>query len=94
MENNYDAIVVGAGPGGVTVASLLSNSGKKVLLADKNPKCGGRMMTVVRDGFHYELFPINCVPQHNSLQGLVQRRMDLVPEKIALRSYRSRRFAH
>jgi len=67
MENNYDAIVVGAGPGGVTVASLLANSGKRVLLADKNPKCGGRMMTVVKDGFHYELFPINCVPQHNSL---------------------------
>jgi phytoene dehydrogenase-like protein len=65
--DHYDVIVVGAGPGGTTVASLLANSGKKVLLIDKNPKPGGRMMTINRDGFSYELFPINCVPQHNSL---------------------------
>ncbi|HOE69459.1 MAG TPA: NAD(P)/FAD-dependent oxidoreductase [Brevefilum sp.] len=64
---NYDVIVVGAGPGGTTVASLLANSGKKVLLIDKNQKPGGRMMTINRDGFSYELFPINCVPQHDSL---------------------------
>ncbi len=63
----YDIIVVGAGPGGVTVASLLANAGQKVLLVDKNERPGGRMMTLRREGFSYELFPINCVPQHNSL---------------------------
>lgn len=66
-KTNYDVIVVGAGPGGTTVASLLAKSGKKVLLVDKNPAPGGRMMTVRKDGFSYELFPINCVPQHDSL---------------------------
>ncbi|MDR1628815.1 MAG: NAD(P)/FAD-dependent oxidoreductase [Oscillospiraceae bacterium] len=66
-ETNYDVIVVGAGPGGTTVASLLAKTGKKVLLLDKNPAPGGRMMTVRKDGFSYELFPINCVPQHDSL---------------------------
>ncbi|WP_085834068.1 phytoene desaturase family protein [Clostridium merdae] len=63
----YDVIVIGAGPGGTTAASLLAHSGKKVLLLDKNPKPGGRMMTIHKDGFSYEMFPINCVPQHNSL---------------------------
>jgi prolycopene isomerase len=67
MDNTYDVIVVGAGPGGTTAASLLANAGKRVLLVDKNQKPGGRMMTINRDGFAYELFPINCVPQHNSL---------------------------
>jgi phytoene dehydrogenase-like protein len=69
MENQkgrYDAIVIGAGPGGSTIAALLAKKGKKVLLIDKNPRAGGRMMTIVRDGFHYELFPINCVPQKGS----------------------------
>ncbi len=69
----YDVIVVGAGPGGITVASLLANSGKKVLLIDKNQKPGGRMMTINRDGFSYELFPINCVPQHGSLYEKLSR---------------------
>jgi choline dehydrogenase-like flavoprotein len=62
----YDAIVVGAGPGGSTIAALLAKKGKKVLIVDKNPKAGGRMMTIVHDGFHYEMFPINCVPQKNA----------------------------
>ncbi|HWS30681.1 MAG TPA: lipocalin-like domain-containing protein [Clostridia bacterium] len=66
VMNEYDVIVVGAGPGGTTAASLLAHAGKIVLLIDKNPRPGGRMMTVKKDGFSYEMFPINCV-QHGSL---------------------------
>jgi len=67
MSNSYDVIVVGAGPGGTTAAALLANEGKRVLLVDKNARPGGRMITIHREGFSYELFPINCVPQHDSL---------------------------
>ncbi|MCL2597911.1 MAG: NAD(P)/FAD-dependent oxidoreductase [Paludibacter sp.] len=68
MEDKvFDAIVIGAGPGGTTIASLLANDGEKVLLIDKNHLPGGRMTTFKRDGFKYELFPINCVPMRNSL---------------------------
>ncbi len=63
----YDVIVIGAGPGGTTVASLLARQGKKVLLVDKNKKPGGRMSTFERDGFKYELFPLNGVPSTSSL---------------------------
>jgi len=66
-KNEFDAIVIGAGPGGTTVASLLANDGKKVLLADKNDTPGGRMKTLKNNGFKYELFPINCVPTRASL---------------------------
>ena len=66
-DNVFDAIVIGAGPGGTTVASLLANDGKKVLLVDKNNTPGGRMVTFKKDGYKYELFPINCVPTRNSL---------------------------
>jgi len=52
-EKLYDVIVVGAGPGGTTVASLFANTGKRVLLVDKNAKPGGRMITVNKDGFSY-----------------------------------------
>ena len=66
MNENFDAIVVGAGPGGSTISALLASQGYKVLLVDKNPRAGGRMMTVQKDGFYYELFPINGVPAKNS----------------------------
>ncbi|MEA4913638.1 MAG: NAD(P)/FAD-dependent oxidoreductase [Christensenella sp.] len=65
--NQFDAIVIGAGPGGTTIASLLANQGKRVLLVDKNDRAGGRMSTFTKDGFSYELFPLNGVPSTNSL---------------------------
>jgi phytoene dehydrogenase-like protein len=66
-ETDYDVIVVGAGPGGSALAALLAKAGLRTLLVDKNRAAGGRMMTVHRDGFSFELFPINCVPATDSL---------------------------
>lgn len=65
--NKYDAIIVGAGPGGSAIAALLAKEGLRVLLVDKNSMAGGKMMTIQRDGFFYEMFPINAVPSRNSL---------------------------
>ncbi len=65
-ENVYDIIVVGAGPGGSAIGALLAHRGYRILMVDKNPSAGGRMMAIHKDGFHYELFPINGVPQRNS----------------------------
>ncbi|MDP6930652.1 MAG: FAD-dependent oxidoreductase, partial [Planctomycetota bacterium] len=66
MTTQFDIIVVGAGPGGASAAALLAKKGKRVLLVDKNNKAGGRMTTLHRDGFSFEMFPINCVPTHCS----------------------------
>ena len=38
----YDLIIVGAGPAGSTLASALENSGKKVLIIDKQNFPAGR----------------------------------------------------
>jgi len=46
QQTNFDAIVIGAGPGGATIASLLANDGKRVLLIDKNASAGGKMTTL------------------------------------------------
>jgi phytoene dehydrogenase-like protein len=76
----YDAIIVGAGPGGSTMAALLAKAGLRILLVDKNPSAGGKMMTVHRDGFLYELFPINAVPSRNSLFEQLIDELDLEKE--------------
>ena len=65
VENAYDIIVVGAGPGGSSIAAILAQKGYHILI-DKKQQAGGRMMTVRKDGFQYEMFPINGVPSRNS----------------------------
>ena len=38
---NFDIIIIGAGPNGLSAASYLSKSGKKVLVVEKNETGGG-----------------------------------------------------
>lgn len=47
----YDAIVIGAGIGGLASALLLANEGKKVALFEKRLHPGGRLGSSKRDGF-------------------------------------------
>ncbi|MEE8470231.1 MAG: FAD-dependent oxidoreductase [Dehalococcoidia bacterium] len=62
MAKEYDVIVVGGGPGGLTCAALLAKWGLKTLLVDQNETTGGKAVTVERDGFRYELAPKLQVP--------------------------------
>ncbi|MFN3411572.1 MAG: NAD(P)-binding protein [Exilispira sp.] len=55
MKNDiYDFIVGGGGLAGLTAAVYLTKENKKVLLIEKNEKCGGLMNSFTRDGFHFE----------------------------------------
>lgn len=65
--NNYDAIVLGAGPGGSTIAGLLASRGKRVLVVDKNAGAGGKMTAIHKYGHTYEMFPLNMIPNAPSL---------------------------
>jgi len=62
MAKQYDAIVIGGGPGGLTCAALLAKWGLKPLLLDKNETTGGKAVGAERDGFRYELAPKLQVP--------------------------------
>ena len=50
-ENQYDAIVIGAGMGGMCAAARLSAAGMSVLLLEKSPYLGGRCSHRVRGSF-------------------------------------------
>jgi len=62
MVEKYDAVVVGAGVGGLACAAILARRGLKPLLLEKNDKPGGKVMTTTRDGFTYEYWPIGITP--------------------------------
>jgi sarcosine oxidase, subunit alpha len=42
-EERWDALVVGAGPAGLAAAEALADGGRRVLLAESEPRAGGRL---------------------------------------------------
>ncbi|MGQ0619333.1 MAG: phytoene desaturase family protein [Panacagrimonas sp.] len=50
-DSTYDAIVIGAGAGGLCAAARLVAAGKKVLLVESRDRLGGRAASEVIDGF-------------------------------------------
>ncbi|RMF12617.1 MAG: FAD-dependent oxidoreductase, partial [Candidatus Dadabacteria bacterium] len=61
-QNQFDAIVIGSGPGGAAAAALLQHRGVNTLLVEKNNFLGGKMVSIERDGYAYDLFPHGQVP--------------------------------
>lgn len=56
-KNEYDAVVVGSGLGGLACASLLSQAGMKVLLVERARLVGGYCQT-----YNWEGYPLNAGP--------------------------------
>lgn len=51
----YDAIIIGAGMGGLAAGVLMAHAGKKVAIVEKNKLNGGRLTSWVHDGFTLDL---------------------------------------
>jgi len=47
-EERFDALVIGAGPAGLAAAEALAEAGRRVLLADAEPRPGGRLRCLYR----------------------------------------------
>ena len=65
-NERYDAIVIGSGPGGASCATLLQKRGIQTLLIEKNDFIGGKMVSIEKDGYAYDLFPHGQVPMRGS----------------------------
>lgn len=67
MSNeDYEAIVIGSGPGGLVCATLLQKRGVKTLVLEKNAMLGGKMISIEKDGWAYDLFPHGQAPMRGS----------------------------
>ncbi len=54
MSESYDAIVIGAGMGGLMCGNFLACGGKKVLMLEHNHQPGGLMAGFRRKGFYFD----------------------------------------
>jgi all-trans-retinol 13,14-reductase len=58
-DTSFDAVVIGAGAGGLTTACILAKEGRKVLVLEKHTRVGGYLQRFYREktpfdtGFHY-----------------------------------------
>jgi prolycopene isomerase len=58
MSDRWDVIIVGAGVGGLTAASMLVRSGLRVLILERNPHPGGTAYGYHRKGFTFPMGPL------------------------------------
>lgn len=66
-ENSYDAVIIGAGIGGLICANLLAREGLRVLLVEQHYMVGGYCSTFRRKGFTFDaathFYPLLGNPQ-------------------------------
>lgn len=53
-DSGYDAVVIGAGVGGLTAGALLARAGRKVLVVEADGKPGGYARTLVRGPYTFD----------------------------------------
>jgi phytoene desaturase len=57
MRRQRQAVIVGAGPGGLAAAILLAKSGVDVTIVERRSQVGGRTSTLEQDGFRFDVGP-------------------------------------
>lgn len=77
MNNNYDAIIIGAGHNGLVAAAVLATAGKRVLVVEKRDVLGGAAATE-------EVFPGYCIDTGATDAALFQ---DEIIRKLDLTQY-------
>lgn len=55
IDQNYDAVVIGSGIGGLTTAACLSKQGKKVLVLEQHYTAGGFTHSYARNGYEWDV---------------------------------------
>ena len=67
LDNTFDAIIVGAGLGGLSSAATLAKYGKKILIIEKHDKVGGYATSFTREEYKFDASLHNIGPINESI---------------------------
>lgn len=72
IDNTFDAIIVGAGLGGLSFSATLAKYGKKVLVIEKHDKVGGYATSFIRGDFRFDASLHNIGPIYGPLKEIFE----------------------
>jgi phytoene desaturase len=85
-ESRYDAVVIGAGVGGLITANLLQDAGMKTLLIEQHYVVGGYCSAFTKKGFHFDaashFYPLLGNP--SSMTGKLLARLSIPTEWVRM----------
>lgn len=81
---SYDAIIVGGGLAGLSCAVFLSQSGKRILLIEKNAELGGLVHSFNRDGFVFDAGARAILGVVLNMLKELKLEVEVVPSKVSL----------
>ncbi len=72
LDKNYDVIIIGGGPNGLTAAGYLAGTGAKTLLLERHHEGGGGLVTEEFSGFRFNthaklMLMMDCAPAYSDL---------------------------
>ena len=79
LDDNYDAIVIGSGIGGMTTAACLSRQGKKVLVLEQHYTAGGFTHAYARNGYEWDV-GVHYIGEVGSRKSLTRQLFDFVSD--------------
>lgn len=79
LEQDYDAIVIGSGMGGLTTAACLSRVGKKVLVLEQHYTAGGMTHSYSRNGYEWDV-GVHYIGDVGSRKSLTRKMFDFVSD--------------
>ncbi len=72
VESSFDAIVVGAGLGGLSCGARLAREGRRVLVIEQHEKVGGFAGSFTREGFTFDVSLHNMGPLTGAIEKMLQ----------------------
>jgi all-trans-retinol 13,14-reductase len=79
LEDNWDAIVIGSGIGGLGTAAILAKEGQKVLVLEQHYTAGGFTHVFKRPGYEWDV-GLHYIGEVNRQNSMLKRLFDYVTE--------------
>ncbi|SVD72973.1 uncharacterized protein METZ01_LOCUS425827 [marine metagenome] len=70
MNSEYDVVIIGAGPAGLSAAYELTKSNKSAVVLERSSSVGGLAKTIESNGYYYDIGPHRFYTKNEEIRDL------------------------